>query len=133
AALAAAGGGPAPDGLDPLVLQDTLSAAYAGNGRHQDAIRLGRRALADRERRQGSEHPDTMATRANLTGYCLAAGQMKDAIGYAKRTLADRERVLGHDHPATMGSVSGLATAYHSARRPTGALPPLQRPARPRG
>ena len=74
AALAASGRGPVPDGIDPLVLQDTLSGAYAGDGRYQDAIRLARRTLADRERRQGSGHPDTMAARAHLAGVFLPGG-----------------------------------------------------------
>jgi hypothetical protein len=109
-----------PDSIDPLALQDTLSAAYAGDGRHQDAIRLARRTLADRERQQGSGHPDTMAARAHLAGVCLAGGRPKDAIAHGKRTLEDRERVLGPDHMTRLGFMSGKRPAS-SAQRANGA------------
>jgi tetratricopeptide (TPR) repeat protein len=118
---------PVPDDLDPLLIQDALASAYAEAGRYPDAIQLARRTLADRERRQGSDHPDTMATRANLAGACLAAGRPKDAIAHAKRALEDRERVLGPDHPDTLGSLSTLATTYQSARRIKEAIPVYER------
>jgi tetratricopeptide (TPR) repeat protein len=120
-------GGGGLDDLDILVVQDRLASAYQVAGRYQDAIRLGQRTLAERERRQGADHPDTMSTRGNLASTCLSAGKLKNAIEHGRRTLADRERVLGPDHPDTISMISTLASAYHSARRLRDALPLYER------
>lgn len=116
-----------PGTLDDLAIQDSLAAAYQATGRQADAIGLGRRTLGERERKYGSDHPATMATRASLASACLAAGRTREAIGHARRTLADRERVLGHDHPDTLASLSALAAAAYSARRLKEAVPLYER------
>ena len=72
-------------------------------------------ALADRERNQGPEHPETIAARGHLAHAIPSAGRPGDAVGLYERTVADSERLLGPGHPATLGARASLADAYQSA------------------
>jgi tetratricopeptide (TPR) repeat protein len=112
-----------PAVTDVLAVTDTLVAAYQAGGQHDEAIRLARRALAERERIQGLDHPDTMRTRRTLVRACLAAGAAKDAIAHGRRALSGAQRVLGPDDPGTVDAATVLAMAYHSARRLKDAIP----------
>ena len=122
AVLARAPGGEPAD-LSGLDVQDTLAAAYQAAGRNPDAIRLAARTLAEREKRQGSDHPDTMSTRGSLARACLAVGRVKDAIRHCRQAHDSARRVLGPEDPGTLSALSALADAYHMARRLKDAIP----------
>jgi len=103
---------------------DTETTAYvlgqAGSFLHdqgQVARAAGylQRALADRQRVLGQDHPDTLTSRNNLAGVYQSAGDLGRAISLYERTLADRQRVLGQDHPDTLISRSNLAGVYQKA------------------
>ena len=79
------------------------------------AIVLGERLVADRERASGPDHPDTLTSRNDLAVAYKAAGRADEAIALHERTLADRERVLGETHPSTLASRKNLASAYQDA------------------
>ena len=115
--------GAEPADLSVLDIQDTLSAAYQGAGRNPDAIRLSARTLAEREKQQGPDHPDTMSTRGSLARACLAVGRVKDAIQHCRQAHDSAQRILGPEDPGTLSALSALADAYHSARRLKDAIP----------
>ena len=103
---------------------DTQTTAYllnqAGlflNNQGQPGRAAGylQRALADRARVLGPDHPDTLESRDNLAGAYEAAGDLGRAIPLFEQTLADRARVLGPDHPDTLESRNNLAGAYEAA------------------
>ncbi|MFE3558344.1 FxSxx-COOH system tetratricopeptide repeat protein [Streptomyces sp. NPDC059193] len=79
------------------------------------AISHLRRALGDRVRVLGEDHPDTLGSRNNLAGVYYTAGDLGRAIPLYEQTLGDRVRVLGEDHPDTLTSRNNLAAAYKSA------------------
>ena len=81
------------------------------------AIMIGERLVAARERVLGPDHPDTLASRNNLANAYRAAGRLDEAISLHEQILADRERVLGPDHPDTLASRNNLANAYRAAGR----------------
>ena len=60
----------------------------------------------------GADHPDTLASRADLAEAYASAGRLREAITLYERNLADAERVLGADHPDTLASRADLAEAY---------------------
>jgi tetratricopeptide (TPR) repeat protein len=109
--------------VDILAIKDSLAAAYQAAGRYQDATRTALATLVERERSQGPDHRESLATRRNLARAYLAAGKPKDAITYCRRALEGAERALGPDDPDTMDAVSVLASAYHAARRLKDAIP----------
>ena len=86
-------------------------------GRYAEAITLGERTVADRERVLGVDHPDTLQSRNNLANSYRSTGRYDDAITLHERTLADRGRVLGADHPHTLTSRGNLASSYWSTGR----------------
>ncbi|WP_420819164.1 tetratricopeptide repeat protein [Nonomuraea lactucae] len=53
------------------------------------AVPLLERALADRERILGNDHPDTLSSRNNLANAYLDARDLRRAIPLLERTLAD--------------------------------------------
>ena len=75
-----------------------------------------KRVLAEWERVQGPDHPDTITARGHLADAYFMASKFRDAIPLYERTLADWERVQGPDHPDTITARGNLASAYHSGR-----------------
>lgn len=59
--------------------------AYESAGRFGDAIAVFSGALADRERGQGAEHPDTLAARGNLAHAYLSARTVREHLETASR------------------------------------------------
>jgi Tetratricopeptide repeat len=67
--------------------------------------------LEDRERIAGTDHPDTIAARADLAFAYRSAGQLREAIRDYESALADAERYLGPDHPMTRVARDSLDAA----------------------
>jgi hypothetical protein len=65
----------------------------------------------------GPDHPDTLASRNNLTAAYQAAGRASEAILLFEQALAAFERVLGPDHPDTLRSRNNLTDADREAGR----------------
>jgi tetratricopeptide (TPR) repeat protein len=102
---------------------DTKTTAYLLNvagafvhyqGQPARAAGYLQRALADRQRILGQDHPDTLTSRGNLASAYRAAGELGRAIPLDEQTLADSVRVLGQDHPDTLISRNNLAYAYRA-------------------
>jgi hypothetical protein len=102
--------------------RDDLIAALRAAGQFAEAIWLGQRALADRERVQGGKHPDSLRTGHQLAEAYLSDGQAKAAISLLKRVVADLEKALGPRDPETLSACSALARASHSAGKMTSAV-----------
>jgi tetratricopeptide (TPR) repeat protein len=81
------------------------------------AILIGERLVADRERALGSNHPDTLAARDSLANAYRDATRTGEAITLHEQVLAARERILGPDHPDTLTSRNNLAKAYRDEGR----------------
>ena len=107
-----------PPDTDTDAIADLLNSAGAfldGQGQPGRAAGHLQRALADRQRVLGADHPDTLTSRNNLAMAYRAAGDLSRAIPPLEQTLADRQRVLGADHPDTLTSRNNLAMAYRAA------------------
>ena len=86
-----------------------------GQGQPGRAAGYHQRALADRLRVLGADHPDTLNSRNNLATAYDDAGDLGRAIPLYEQTLADSVRVLGADHPQTLNSRNNLGYAYRAA------------------
>jgi tetratricopeptide (TPR) repeat protein len=123
-----------PGHMQAVQSRDRLAAAYEAAGRLGDAttvfetalaaadrgdeaIGVYEQTLAERERTQGPDHPDTLTARGNLAYAYRTGGQLQDAIPLYEQTLAGRERVQGRNHRDTLTARGNLAAAYHLARR----------------
>ena len=106
--------------LDQLMLRVQGWAAgllnFLGDSAAQ-AIVIGERLAAARERDLGPDHLDTLVSRNNLAIAYRAAGRFDEAITLDEQTLAARGRVLGPDHPDTLTSRNNLALGYRDAGR----------------
>jgi tetratricopeptide (TPR) repeat protein len=88
---------------------NNLAGVYYRQGRYAEAEPLCQRALRDRERVLGPEHPDTLTSVNNLAGLYVSQGRYAEAEPLYQRGLRDGERVLGPEHPDTLASLSNLA------------------------
>ncbi|MEU8004409.1 tetratricopeptide repeat protein [Catellatospora sp. NPDC049111] len=77
--------------------------------------------------RLGPDHPDTLATRNNLTRWRGEAGDPAGAAAGFEQLLADRLRVLGPDHPNTLTTRHFLARWRGEAGDPAGAAAALEK------
>jgi tetratricopeptide (TPR) repeat protein len=132
--LANAGRQPGADPLASLSPRASLTNARANftNGGRQggwlgQAVAFLERALADRERTLGPDHPHTLASRANLAYAYGQARWLAEAIPVYERTYADWRRLLGSDHPRTLRLSNYLASAYRGAGRLAEAIPLYER------
>jgi hypothetical protein len=84
-----------------LTLRKELAEAYRNAGRPAEAIPLGQKLVADRERVSGADHPATLAAQNNLALAYWDSDRWTEAIRLSRRTLALSKRALGATHPAT--------------------------------
>ena len=70
-----------------MTTRDWLAAAFLAEGKNKDAISHYKRALSDREKVLGRDHPDTLATMANLAAAYRAAGRMPAAMQLSQQVL----------------------------------------------
>jgi hypothetical protein len=83
--------------------------------------------LTRRERRDGPDHPGTIAARGDLASAYHVSGRLAQAIPIYEQTLQDYERVMGEDHPSTLTARTNLASAYNTVGWHTAAVALLQR------
>ncbi|MEU7642099.1 tetratricopeptide repeat protein, partial [Streptomyces sp. NPDC039016] len=65
--------------------------------------------LSDRERVLGSDHPETLTTRADLAWWRGQAGDPRGAAAAYEQVVEDRLRVLGPEHPGTLAARADFA------------------------
>ena len=87
------------------------------------AIVIGERLLADRERVLGPDHLDSLAARDSLANAYRDAGRLDEAIPLHEQVLTARERVLGPDHLDTLRARNNLANDYRDTGRTDEAIP----------
>ena len=125
--LADAGRQPDDDPLARPAPRVNLANGNPQGGWLGQAVAFLERALIDRERTLGPDHPHTLASRANLAYAYGEAGWMAKAVPLYERTYADWTRLLGSDHPRTLRSSNYLASAYRGAGRLAEAIPLYER------
>ena len=96
-------------------------------GKFQESITLGQRALAIRERVLGAEHADVAQSLFNLASPYAALEQYDKALPLLERALAINEKAFGPDHPNTGAILTSLGVLYDNIGLHDQALPLLQR------
>ena len=99
---------PASD--DVTWLLDRAGTYLLTRGEPGPARPLLDRALTDRRRMLGDDHPHTLTSANNLARDLWALGEHERARQLDEDTLTRRRQVLGEDHPATLASGNNLAT-----------------------
>jgi tetratricopeptide (TPR) repeat protein len=110
-----------------VLARECAARGLLAAGRRSEAVSELRQVLADRERLQGRDDPQTIAACAELAATCVAAGELKEAITLGGRAVSDFERTHGPEHPDTLAARSGLASAYLAARKTKAAVTLYQR------
>jgi tetratricopeptide (TPR) repeat protein len=76
---------------------------------------LQRETLATRSRVLGPEHPDTLATKANLGNTLDSAGRFSEAEALYREILDSQSRVLGKENPDTLTTAANLGATLQRA------------------
>jgi tetratricopeptide (TPR) repeat protein/predicted Ser/Thr protein kinase len=79
------------------------------DGRYDDAVALGRRALEIRERILPANHPDIASSLNALGVAAMEGGDLASALGYHRRALSIRQAAFGPTHPLVASSQGNLA------------------------
>jgi non-specific serine/threonine protein kinase/serine/threonine-protein kinase len=77
-----------------------------------------RRVLAERERKLGADHPETLAVRHDLAGVLSRERKYAEAERLLRRALEGRRRALGANHPDTLETAHDLAQTLSWGRTP---------------
>ena len=85
---------------------------WAGRGQWDDAVRVMSQALETQQRILGTEHPETLASMANLANVYSSQGRYEQARTLHEQALAAKRRMLGAEHPDTLNSMNNLAIVY---------------------
>jgi tetratricopeptide (TPR) repeat protein len=94
-----------------LLARHTVATVVAQQGRNNEAERLFRQVLADRQRVLGGDHPQTLDTCQGLARVIGLRDKPAEAEQLLSSTLAHRRQLLGEDHRDTLVARHSLAWA----------------------
>jgi hypothetical protein len=77
-------------------------------GRLKEAEELDVQVMETRKSVMGMEHPDTLASMANLASTYRKQGQLEEAEVLYEQVMEIRKRMLGMEHPETLTSMNNL-------------------------
>jgi serine/threonine-protein kinase len=87
-----------------------LSIVLQHQGKYEEALAAERKALAERQRVLGPDHPAIAIDRAQIASLLGNIGHYDQAIIETRAALAVNERALGVDHPFALGNRFVIAT-----------------------
>lgn len=94
-------------------------------GRLEDAVTYWTNLVAEATTWLGSDHPDTLTTRATLADCRGEAGEPGAALTDFENVFEDSDRILGDDHPDTLATQQGLFWWMGTVRGPRAAAAAL--------
>ena len=99
-----------------------LGELYRREGRLRQALACFEEGMSLRQRGLGADHPDTLASQANLAGVLRLQGQLDEAQFLEECIVEARERLLGAEHPETLAARANLAATLAQQGRAAEAL-----------
>ncbi len=93
-------------------LMATMGDVYTQLGLYPQAEPLLDKALDERKRVLGDDHPHTLSSMGGLADLYGYQGRYDEAEPIFLQTLEAQKRVLGDDHPDTLTSMNNLALLY---------------------
>ncbi|KAI0388617.1 hypothetical protein F5Y17DRAFT_191065, partial [Xylariaceae sp. FL0594] len=98
-------------------LAEKCALTLVTDGRYNEAEELFVQVMETRKRVLGAEHPDTLASMANLASTYSNQGRWKEAEELEVQVIKTIKRVLGAEHPFTLTSMANLASTYSNQGR----------------
>ena len=98
-----------------LLDANNQSLALLGQGRAEEALPLGEKAVRLGEQELGANHQTNAVLRSYLAVLYQAQGRYTEAEPLYKRALAIAEQALGADHPGVTTRLANLALLYRMA------------------
>ncbi|KAI4123690.1 MAG: hypothetical protein LQ347_006052, partial [Umbilicaria vellea] len=96
-----------------------FAVLYLKHGRYKEAEAMYNRALSEREKALGPDHPSTLTTVHSLGVLYKTQGRLTEAQIMYNRALTGNEKVLGPDHMSTLDTVNNLGVFYQAQGRLT--------------
>lgn len=100
-------------------------AATTGPSPLGGEFEFNERAVAERERALGVDHPGTLTSLINLAYMYRSAGRIEEALAVQERVAEDSRRIHGPKHPYTVTSNVNLAQLQTAMRRSKGKRRPV--------
>lgn len=94
-----------------------LADVLRGQGRYEEAIRLGEECLARTRRAHGPNSLQTAAALNHLASSLRSAGRPEEALTYLREGLEVRQAVHPDGHPETAASLGNLAGVLNALER----------------
>ena len=98
-------------------MMHVMGTVYTSLGLYPRAESLLRQTSEIRQRTLGSEHPDSLRSKALLARVLVDEAQYSQAEKLFRETLDIQRRVLGPQHSDTLGSMNGLASVLFAEGR----------------
>jgi len=102
-----------PEHPDTLGAANNVANVHNDQGKHEEALQLYERALAEYEKTFGEDHPTTLDTVNNITMVFDNQGEYIKALEWYQRALDGKEKTLGRDHPSTLATVNNMAIVFN--------------------
>jgi tetratricopeptide (TPR) repeat protein len=100
------------DDEERLQLASKCAATLSGDGRYEEAEELQVQVMQACKRMLTDEHPDTLASIANLALTYSSQGRWKEAEELFVQVMQASKEVLTDKHPDTLTSMANLALTY---------------------
>jgi tetratricopeptide (TPR) repeat protein len=117
AVLGSEGTGSRDEKAGKAALLHSVAGFFHYRGQWKDAEGFLFEAVELREKALGSEHPDTLASMANLASTFCNQGRWKEAEALEVQVMETSKRVLGEEHHDTLISMANLAFTLWSQGR----------------
>src|SRR5262249_21194873 len=91
-------------------------------GRLDEGLPLLQKAMAQRRKALGEDHPDTAEAYHNLGFAFQQQGKLAQALAHYEKALAGRRKVLGEVHPATASSYRNVGWCLNELGKSAEAL-----------
>ncbi|HEY7089949.1 MAG TPA: serine/threonine-protein kinase [Tepidisphaeraceae bacterium] len=96
----------------PLIeaaVRDSLASTYEGLGEPAAGLPHAQKALAERRRLLGDDHPDTLRALNNLVALLHSHGDLKEADPLAREAIERSVRTLGEGDRVSLGAMGNMA------------------------
>jgi tetratricopeptide (TPR) repeat protein len=95
------------------------TAVYlSSRGQYRQALHHHMRALTDRRRLFGGDHPDTLESVNDTAEARRELGELREALELHEQALAGRRRALGGNDPRTLYSMNNVAETHRELGNP---------------
>lgn len=95
-----------------IYIVESIAQLLSAQSQYEAAVLVYKRALVEKNKILGLDHPSTLTTSHDLGRVYQLQGKLAKAEHILRRVIAEQEKTLGPDHRLTLQSIKNLGVLY---------------------